>query len=154
MMSAAGERALNEALADAQIGATDDEFLAIVERFYAEHVQVSREATPGRLIGRAQVKHALARILGPLLVFANAEGRSATLRYLPIYSDRRDEHHSAWSLELVGSQGRRAAVRWCVRRIWRRGQVVHEHFYENDMNGQTLMVDDLWTKTSAALPRA
>jgi hypothetical protein len=41
-------------------------------------------------------------------------------------------------------------VRWCVRRIWRRGLVVHEHFYENDMNGQALAVDDLWVAVSAA----
>jgi hypothetical protein len=69
---------------------------------------------------------------------------------MPIYADRHDEHHSAWSLEIVGASGRRATVRWCVRRIWRRGLVVHEHFYENDMNGQALAVDDLWVAVSAA----
>jgi hypothetical protein len=152
--STTAEQALNAALARMHIGASDDEYLEIVDRFYDEHVQVSRDATPARLIGRDRMKEALSSILGPVYAFARGQGGSATLRYLRIHADRSNEHHSAWSLELVGAQGRRVTVRWCVRRIWRQGQVVHEHFYENDMYGTPLTVDDLWTAAAANAPSA
>jgi len=152
-MSAARERLLNAALADLDVATGRDEWLATVDRFYADHVQVSSDATPGRLTGRARMKQALLKILAPFHTFVDPDIESVSLRCLPIYADRHDEHHSAWSLEIVGASGRRATVRWCVRRIWRGGLVVHEHFYENDMNGESIAVDDLWIPTSAA-PRA
>jgi len=149
-MSVAPEHTLNAALAGPHIGAEYEEWLAIVDRFYAEHVQVSSDVIPGRLIGRSRVKQALLKILAPLHTFVEEDHASVSLRCMPIYADRHDEHHSAWSLEIVGASGRRATVRWCVRRIWRRGLVVHEHFYENDMNGQALAVDELWVAVPAA----
>jgi hypothetical protein len=149
-MSAAREHLLNTALADLDVATGYDEWLVTVDRFYAEHVEVSSDATPGRLIGRARVKEALLKILAPFQAFVDPDIESVSLRCLPIYADRHDEHHSAWSLEIVGGSGRRATVRWCVRRIWRGGLVVHEHFYENDMNGRSMAVDDLWIPTSAA----
>jgi hypothetical protein len=148
-MSAAREQTLNTVIAELRIGQGFEEWLATVDRFYAEHVQVSSDATPGRLIGRARVKLALLKMVAPLHLFADADIRSVSLRCMPIYADRHNEHHSAWSLEIVDASGRRATVRWCVRRIWRRGLVVHEHFYENDMNGETLAVDDLWIPAPA-----
>jgi len=148
-MSAALEHTLNAVIADLPIGKGYEEWLATVDRFYAEHVQVSSDAAPGRLIGRARVKLALLKLIAPLHTVADADSRTVSLRCMPIYADRHNEHHSAWWLESVGASGRRATVRWCVRRIWRRGLVVHEHFYENDMNGETLAVDDLWIPAPA-----
>jgi hypothetical protein len=144
MMSTAREQSLNAALAGLHADTGYEEWLAIVDRFYAEHVQVSSDATPGRLIGRARAKQALLNLLAPIHTWVGADIESISLRCLPIYADRHEEHHSAWSLEVVGGSGRRAAVRWCVRRIWRGGFVVHEHFYENDMNGAALATDSLW----------
>jgi hypothetical protein len=152
-MSAAREHTLNAALAGLHVDSGYEEWLAVVDRFYAEHVQVSSDATPGRLIGRARAKQALLNVLAPIHTWVGADIESMLLRCLPIYADRHNEYHSAWSLEIVGGSGRRATVRWCVRRIWRGGLVVHEHFYENDMNDQSMAVDDLWIPTSAA-PRA
>jgi hypothetical protein len=143
-MSAAREHTLNAALAGLRIGPGYEEWLATVDRFYAEQVQVSSDATPGRLIGRARVKQALLKMLAPLHTFADEDRTSVTIRCMPMSGDRHDEYHSAWSLDIVGASGRGATVRWCVRRIWRRGLVVHEHFYENDMNGHVFAVDDLW----------
>jgi hypothetical protein len=148
-MSAARESSLNAALASVQADTGYAEWLAIVDRFYAEHVQVSSDATPGRLVGRARAKQALLTLLAPIRTWVGADIESISLRCLPIYADRHDEHHSAWSLEVVAGSGRRAAVRWSVRRIWRGGFVVHEHFYENDMNGQAFASDSLWIPTPA-----
>jgi hypothetical protein len=131
-MGAPHEYALNAALAGMSAGSGSEECLAIVDRFYAEHVQVSSDATPGRLIGKARVKQALGTLLAPLFAAPYAQSRSASLRCIPIYADRHDEHHSAWSLEFVDASGRPASVHWSVRRIWRRGLVVHEHFFESD----------------------
>src|SRR5262245_16508685 len=131
-MSASREQALNAALAGLHVGAGYDDWLAIVDRFYAEYVQVSSDATPGRLIGRVRVKEALLQLLAPLHTFLGADSQSVSLRCMPISADRHDEYHSAWSLEMIAGSGRRAAVRWSVRRIWRGGVVVHEHFYESD----------------------
>jgi hypothetical protein len=138
-MSAAPEHTLNAGLAGLDIDAGYEECLALVDRFYAEHVQVSSDVTPVRLIGRARVKQALVNLLAPLQTFDEGGG-SVSLRCLPIYADRHNEHHSAWWLDLIGASGRRASVRWCTRRIWRGGLVVHEHFYEHDVNGQALFV--------------
>ena len=149
-MSAAREHSLNAALAGLNVDTGYEEWLAIVDRFYAEHVQVSSDATPGRLIGRARAKQALLNLLAPIHTWVGADIESISLRCLPIYADRHDEHHSAWSLEVVAGSGRRATVRWSLRRIWRGGFVVHEHFYENDINGEALAPDSLWIPTSAA----
>ena len=143
-MSATPEQMLNAALADIDIGTAYEECLAIVDRFYAEHVQVSSDATPSRLIGRARLKQALGKILAPLRMFADDDGGSVSLHCLPIYADRHDEHHSAWSLELIGASGHRATVRWCARRIWRGGLVIHEHVYESDLSGRAPADHDLW----------
>ena len=134
-MGAAHEHALNAALAGLHAGAGHgsgfEECQAIVDRFYAEHVQVSSDATPGRLIGKGRVKQALGTLLAPLFA-SSADSRPMSLRCIPIYADRHDEHHSAWSLDFVDAAGRRASVHWSVRRIWRRGLVVHEHLFESE----------------------
>jgi hypothetical protein len=143
-MSAAREQILNAALANLPVGAEYEDWLAMVDRFYAEHVQVSSDATSGRLTGRAGVKQALLNILTPLHAVMDADSTSVSLRCMPVHADRHDEYHSAWSLEIAAPPGRLATVRWCVRRIWRGGLVVHEHFYEHDMLGQALAVHDLW----------
>jgi hypothetical protein len=135
-MGAAQEHALNAALAGLHAGgghgSAFEECQAIVDRFYADHVQVSSDATPGRLIGKGRVKQALGMLLAPLFATQSADSRSMSLRCIPIYADRHDEHHSAWSLDFIDAAGRRASVHWSVRRIWRRGLVVHEHFFESD----------------------
>jgi hypothetical protein len=149
-MSAAREHTLNAALADLQIDAWYEDWLAIVDRFYDERVQVSSDARQGRLIGRAGLTRALVNILAPLHTLAHADGTSVSLRCLPIYADRHHEHHSAWSLDIVGPSGRPATVQWCVRRIWRGELVVHEHYYENDVNGRALAVEGFWIPAAAA----
>lgn len=144
-MDTTHEYALNAALAELHAGSGYEECQAIVDHFYAEHVQVSSDVTPGRLIGKARVKRALATLLAPLLTAASTAGRSVTLRCMPIYADRHDEHHSAWSLDFIDAAGRHATVQWSVRRIWRRGLVVHEHFFESDTEGDDGAAVDLWT---------
>ncbi len=139
-----GESALNAALAGMDIRTADDACLAIVDRFYADDVEISSDSTSRRLIGKARLKTALREILQPLHMFASVGGWLAPLQGMPIYADREREYHSAWSLGLMGLSGRQVTLRWSVRRIWRQGLVAHEHFYEDDPLGEALLaVEDL-----------
>jgi len=107
-MSSAPDRELNEAILNADIGNSYEEFLAIFDRYYAENVRVASDTTPASLTGKAHVLPILFNFLMPLHVMAEIGGLSVTLRYSPISADQREEQYIEWSLDLEGALGTRS----------------------------------------------
>src|SRR6476620_10538328 len=66
--AARADRELNAAIVSADISASYEEFIEIVDQFYAEDVEVRSDSSSESLIGRARVKSALLTILVPLHV--------------------------------------------------------------------------------------
>ena len=52
--------------------------------------------------------------LVPLHVMAEIGGLSVRLRCTPLFSDKREEQHAEWSLDLVGATGRAVMVSGCL----------------------------------------
>src|SRR5262249_35778103 len=141
--AARAERELNTAIVSADISASYEEFLAIVDRFYADDVELRSDSSPEVLIGRARLKSLLMGFLVPVHVMAEIGGLSVSVREKPIAGDSRDEQHSQWSLELVGETGRAVRVGWSVRRRWKESRVVGEYHYDHQQDGEALGTGDL-----------
>jgi len=139
----AAERALNAAIVSADIRNSYEEFLAIVDQFYADDVVAGSDSSPDRLMGRARVKSALVGFAVPLHVIAEIGGLSVRVHHTPIASDSLNDQHSEWSLELIGVTGRRVRMTWCVRRRWQHSQVVDEYHYDQHQEGEPLSLSDL-----------
>src|SRR5262245_14268832 len=114
--AARADRELNTAIVSADIGESYEEFLAIVDQFYADDVELRSDSSPQPLIGRARLKSLLLRFLLPVHVMAEIGGLSVSISEMPIAGDSLDEQNSQWSLELVGVIGRAVRVSWSVRR--------------------------------------
>jgi len=142
-MSAAYDHELNEALVNADIANSYEEFLAIFDRFYAEHVEVASDGHSAGLAGKSQVRPILFNFLAPLHVMAEIGGLSVTLRYSTIHGDKRGEQHTEWSLDLLGILGRRVTLHWSSVRRWKDSHVVYERHYEYRQIGEPLTIIDL-----------
>ena len=141
--AARAERELNSAIVSADISASYEEFLAIVDQFYADDVELHSDSSPEPLIGRARLKSRLFGFLVPLHVMAEIGGLSVSVSEMPIVSDSLDEQHSQWSVELVGVTGRAVRVSWSVRRRWKQSRVVSEYHYDHQQDGEALGLSDL-----------
>ena len=141
--AARADRELNAAIVSADISASYEEFIAIVDQFYAEDVEVRSDSSPEPLIGRDSLKSRLLGFLLPLHVMAEIGGLSVSVSERPIAGDSLDEQHSQWSLELVGVTGRAVRVRWSVGRRWRQSRVVGEYHYDHHQEGEALGLSDL-----------
>jgi hypothetical protein len=141
--AARADRELNAAIVGADISASYEEFLAIVDEFYADDVELRSDSSPEPLIGRDRLKSRLFSFLVPLHVMAEIGGLSVLVSERPIAGDSLDEQHSQWSLELVGVTGRAVRVSWSVRRRWRQSRVVDEYHYEHQQDGEALGLGDL-----------
>ena len=82
-MSSALDRELNEAIVNADISNSYEEFLAIFGRYYPENVEVASDTTPASLTGKAHVLPILIDFLMPLHVMAEigGVGHSSVLSY-------------------------------------------------------------------------
>jgi len=140
---ARADRELNAAIVSADISASYEEFIAIVDQFYAEDVEVRSDSSPEPLIGRDLLKSRLLGFLVPLHVMAEIGGLSVSVSERPIAGDSLDEQHSQWSLELVGVTGRAVRVSWSVRRRWKQSRVVGEYHYDHEQDGEALGLSDL-----------
>src|SRR5258706_15961368 len=89
---ARAERELNIAIVSADISASYEEFLAIVDQFYADDVELRSDSSPEPLIGRERMKSLLAGFLVPVHVIAEIGGLSVSARGRPIGRDSLDEH--------------------------------------------------------------
>src|SRR5262245_11107131 len=78
--AASGEHALTAALLAADITHGVEDFLAIVDVFYAEGVRITNAATGHVIQGRAQLRAAIVRALVPLHVVAESGGWHVSLR--------------------------------------------------------------------------
>jgi len=149
--AARADRELNTAIVSADISASYEEFLAIVDQFYADDVEVRSDSSPEPLIGRDRLKSLLLGLLMPLHVMAEIGGLSVSVSERPIAGDSLDEQHSQWSLELVGVTGRAVRVSWSVRRRWKQSRVVGEYHYDHQQDGEALGPGDLRIPTFSGM---
>jgi hypothetical protein len=141
-MSPALDRELNEALVNADISNSYEEFLAIFDRYYAEDVEVASVTTPVPLTGKANVLPRLFNFLAPLHVMAEIGGLSVTLRYSPIRADHSEAQYAEWSLDLQGILGRSVTVHWSSVRRWDGSRVIYErHFDHRQIGGPLTLID-------------
>ena len=148
-MSLALDRELNEALVNADISNSYEEFLAIFDRYYAEDVEVASDTTPVPLTGKAHVLPILFNFLAPLHVMAEIGGLSVTLRYSPIRADKSEGQYAEWSLDLLGVLGRRVTVHWSSARRWKGSRVIYERHFDHRQIGGPLTFIDLGLDGSA-----
>ena len=141
--AARADRELNTAIVSADISAGYEEFLAIVDEFYADDVEVHSDSSPEPLVGRARLISLLTGVLVPVHVMAEIGGLSVSVSAIPIAGDSLDEQHSQWSLELVGVTGRAVRVSWSVRRRWKQSRVIREYHYDHHQEGEALGLSDL-----------
>ena len=145
------ERALNDAILGADISRSYEEFLAIVDQFYADAVEVRSAGSPEPIVGKAQLKSALLRHLIPLHVMAEIGGLSVGVQQTPVAGDSRDAQHSQWSIELIGVTGRRVRMTWTILRRWQGRGVVAEYHYDHHHEGEPLSLSDLLIATPTGL---
>ena len=138
------ERALNTAIVNADITRGYEEYLALVDQYYADDVEVSSDTSPEPVVGKDRLKSILFRFLGPLHMIAEIGGLWVSIHGASIPGDSIDEQHSEWTLELIGVTGRRVTAAWCARRIWKQSRVVSEYHYAHSQDGEPLSFDDLW----------
>ena len=138
------ERALNTAIVNADIPRGYEEYLALVDQYYADDVEVSSDTSPEPVVGKDRLKSILFRFLGPLHMIAEIGGLWVSIHGASIPSDSIDERHSEWTLELIGVTGRRVTAAWCARRIWKQSRVVSEYHFAHSQEGEPLSFDDLW----------
>jgi hypothetical protein len=137
------ERTLNAAIVQANISEGFEEYLEILDAFYADDIEVSSETAEEPIRGKGRVRSLLAKFLVPLHVMAEVGGLSISIRQTGIPGDVAGETHSAWTLELVGVSGRTCAVTWRALRKWNGSRVVYEHHYDEQQIGGPLTSDDL-----------
>src|SRR3981081_4162263 len=68
------ERALNAAIVNADITSGFEEYLTLVDQYYAEDVEVSTDVYPDPLVGKRRLKSLLLGFLVPLHVVAEMGG--------------------------------------------------------------------------------
>jgi len=137
------ERALNAAIVSADIMRGFEEYLTLVDQYYAEDVEVSTDVSPDPLVGKRRLKSLLLGFLVPLHMMAEMGGLWVSIHEVSIPGDSLEQQHSEWSLELIGVTGRRVTEAWCVRRRWKQSRVVSEYHYAHRQEGEALSFDDL-----------
>ena len=146
----AREKVLNSAILAADISNGWEEYLEILDAFYAEQVEVSDGTESGAVFGRERVRALLFKFLVPIHVMAEIGGLSVQIRESPIQGDRVDETHSAWSVDLIGVSGRTCRISWCTLRRWAGSRVVYERHYDHQQTGEPLTDSDLHLRPSSA----
>ena len=140
---AEAELELNNALVNADISNGYEEYLALFDQFYDQNVEVASDSNPAPLVGKARVLPIILRFLLPLHVMAEIGGLAVRLRYTPLFSDRREEQHADWSLDLVGATGRGVMVSWSSARRWKDARVIYERHSDHRQFGEALTMIDL-----------
>jgi hypothetical protein len=141
--AAAAELDLNNALVNADISNGYEEYLALFDRFYDENVEVASDSSHAPLVGKARVLPIIVKFLMPLHVMAEIGGLAVRLRYTPLFSDRPEEQHAEWSLDLVGAAGRGVRVSWSSARRWKDTRVIYECHTDHRQIGEALTMIDL-----------
>ena len=139
----ARERVLNSAIIAADIGRGWEEYLEILDAFYADDVEMTTDIETGSILGRDRIRALLFGFLAPLHVMVEIGGLAIEVRESPIHGDTPDEAHSAWSVNLIGVSGRACVLKWCTLRRWAGSRVVYERHYDQRKSGGPLTGDDL-----------
>src|SRR4029077_9175318 len=147
----ARERVLNSAIIAADISRGWEEYLEILDAFYADDVEGSGETGKELVRGKASVRALLFNFLFPLHVMAEIGGLSIKIRESPIHGDVAEETHSSWSADLIGVSGRTCNLTWCTLRRWANSRVVYERHYDHQQTGGPLTDDDLKLSASPAI---
>ena len=146
----ARERVLNSAIIAADIGRGWEEYLEIVDAFYADSVEVTTDTATGPIRGRERIRALLFNFLAPLHVMVEIGGLAIDVRESPIHGDAAHETHSAWLVNLIGVSGQTCTLSWCTLRRWADSLVVYERHYDQQQNGGPLTGDDLSLNPSLA----
>jgi hypothetical protein len=146
------ESALNQAIAQAEISESCEEYLEIFDAFYTDDIGVTSDTLQEPIRGKATVRALLANFLAPLHIMAEIGGLLVSVRQTAIPGDVTAETHSAWTLELIGVSGNTCKVSWRVLRKWHGSLVGSEHHYDYEQSGGPLTSKDLYF--DAASPAA
>jgi hypothetical protein len=147
----ARERVLNSAIIAADISRGWEEYLEIVDAFYADEVEVTTDTATGPIRGRERIRALLFNFLAPLHVMVEIGGLAIDVRESPILGDAPHETHSAWLVNLIGVSGQTCTLSWCTLRRWAGSRVVYERHYDYRQSGGPLTGDDLSLNTSLAI---
>lgn len=137
------ERLLNDAIVRADLSRSFEEYLEIADRFYADEIVMTSEATRPPVRGKEALRSFLAFLLIPLHIFAEIGGMRAVVHVQPISRDNLNETHAAWTVELIGTSGKTHTLKWRTQRRWEGGRVVYEHHYDEQQIGEPLTLEDL-----------
>src|SRR6266566_9071627 len=110
----ARERVLNSAIIAADISRGWEEYLEIVDAFYADDVEVTTDTATGPIRGRERIRALLFNFLAPLHVMVEIGGLAIDVRESPIHGDAAHETHSAWLVNLIGVSGQTCTLSWCT----------------------------------------
>ena len=146
----AREKVLNSAIVAADISRGWEEYIEVLDAFYADHVEVRDDTENGSVIGRERIRTVLLKFLLPLHVMAEIGGLSIQIRESPIHGDTAGETHSAWSVDLIGLSGRTCQISWSTLRRWVGSRVVYECHYDHQQIGGPLTDQDLRLSPSSA----
>jgi hypothetical protein len=139
----ARDRVLNSAIIAADISRGWEEYLEIVNVFYADDVEVTDGTESDAVFGRERIRTLLFKFLVPLHVMAEIGGLSIQVQESPIHGDTAGETHSAWSVDLIGVSGMKCNLTWCTLRRWADSRVVYERHYDIRQTGESLTGDDV-----------
>jgi hypothetical protein len=137
------ELSLNAAILRAEIPKSYEEFLDILETFYADDVEMSREDLREIIRGKEKVRPFLLNLLVPLHVMAEVAGLSVSVQQTAVPGDTANETHSAWRVDFTGVGDKRCTLKWYAIRRWNSCRVVYEHHYDLQQIGGPLTMDDL-----------
>ena len=138
------ERALNQAIVQAEISESYEECLEIFDAFYADDIAVTSDTLQEPIRGKTSVRALLANFLAPLHVMAEIGGLLVSIRQTATPGDVAAETNSAWTLELIGVSGNTCKVSWRVLRKWHGSLVAYEHHYDYEESGRLLTSNDLY----------
>src|SRR6266436_9208972 len=147
----ARERVLNSAIIAADISRGWEEYLEILDAFYADEVEVTTDTETGPIRGRERIRALLFNFLAPLHMMVEIGGLAIHVREGPIHGDAADETHSAWSVNLIGVSGQTCTLTWCTLRRWAGSHVMYERHYDHQQSGGPLTGDDLSLNPSLAI---
>ena len=137
------ERALNQAIVQAEISESYEEYLEIFDAFYADDITVTGNSLQDPIRGKARVRALLANFLTPLHIMAEIGGLLVSIRQTATPGDVAAETNSAWTLELIGVSGNICTLSWRVLRQWQGCRVALEHHYDCQQSGGPLTSNDL-----------
>ena len=132
------ERALNQAIVQAEISESYEEYLEIFDAFYADDIVVAGDSLQDPIRGKSRVRALLANFLVPLHIIAEIGGLLVSIRQTAIPGDIAVESNSAWTLELIGVSGNTCTLSWRVLRKWHGLLVIYEHHYEYEQTAARL----------------